>query len=79
MPDQVNPQIVESVALTNELVISNAPMQSQAFSSESLAYSLSLFMLNAVSTEYSAAQIANASVATTCAEILKAAASAGGV
>jgi hypothetical protein len=76
MPDAVNRQIVESVALTNEIVQSQAPVQSEAFTNESFAYSLSLFMLNSVSTQYAGAQVGNASTATACAEILKAAASA---
>lgn len=76
MPDEVNRQIVEAVSLTNYGVVGQAPAQSEAFTNESYAYSLSLFMLNSVSTQYAGAQVGNASVATACAEILKAAASA---
>lgn len=71
MADEVNKQIVESLVVTNERVLSDAPVQSYAVTIESYAYSISLLMMNAVSTQNSAAQIANASVVTACAEILR--------
>lgn len=74
MLDETNRQVVDSVLVTNERILSDATSESQAVTLEANAYSTSLFMINAVSTQYSASQIANASVATTCAEILKAAA-----
>lgn len=69
---QVNKQVVESIALTNLRVLGDAAAQSQGVTLESYAYSLSLFMINAVSTQNSAAQIANASVVAACSEIVKA-------
>jgi hypothetical protein len=74
MPQPVNSQILEAMLVTNESVLSQAPSKSQGVTLEASAYSISLLMLNAVSTQYSASQIANASVVTTCTEILKAAA-----
>jgi hypothetical protein len=76
MPDQVNGQIVDSVLVTNERILGDAVAESQAVVLESYAYSLSLFMINAVSTQNSSAQIATASVVATCTEILKAGATA---
>lgn len=73
MSDQVNKQIVDAVVVVNERLLVDAVSESQGVTLESYAYSISLFMINAVSTQYSAAQIANAAVATTCAEIIKAA------
>jgi Killing trait. len=72
MPDQVNSQIVDSILITNERVLGDAVAQSQAVTDESYAYSLSLLMINAVTTQNAAAQIANAAVVTTCTEILSA-------
>lgn len=77
MPDQTNSQIVDSMLVTNERVLSDAVAESQGVAIESYAYSLSLLMINAVSTQNSAAQIANAAVVSTCTEILKAAITAG--
>lgn len=74
MPDEVNAQILDSVVVTNYEVLGDAPMQSQGVTVESYAYSISLLMINAVSTQNSSAQIANASVVSTCTEIIKAAA-----
>ena len=71
MATEVNRQIVESIVVTNESVLSDAPVQSYAVTIESYAYSISLLMMNAVSTQNSAAQIANASTVTACAEILR--------
>lgn len=76
MPDETNRQILEAMLTVNERLLSDAVAESQGVTLESYAYSLSLFMINAVSTQNSAAQIANAAVATTCTEILKAAAAA---
>jgi len=76
MPDSVNAQIVDSVNVTNTSVLGNAPSESQSVTLEAAAYSISLLMINAVSTQYAASQIANASVVSTCTGILKAGASA---
>ena len=75
MSNQVNATIVDSMLVSNERVLGDAVAESQAVAVESYAYALSLLMINAVTTQNSAAQIANASVVTTCTEILKAAAS----
>jgi hypothetical protein len=72
MPDTVNAQILDSVLTTNETVVGGSVSESQGITNESYAYSISLLMINAVSTQYSSSQIANASVVTTCTEILKA-------
>lgn len=76
MPDEVPFEIVESVIVNNETVLGHAPSESQGMTLESSAYSISLLMMNAVSAQHAASQTANASVVTTCAEILKAASSA---
>lgn len=76
MPEVVNAQIIDSVLVTNTSVLSNAPSESQSVTLEAAAYSISLLMLNAVSTQFAASQIANASVVSTCTGILKASASA---
>jgi hypothetical protein len=72
MPESVDAQVLEAMLVANESVLGNAPTNSQSVTLEASAYSISLLMLNAVSTQYSASQIANASVASTCAEIIKA-------
>jgi hypothetical protein len=72
MPDVANAQIVDTVLTTNETVLGGNVAESQGITNESYAYSISLLMMNAVSTQYSASQIANASVVTTCTQILKA-------
>ena len=77
MSDSVNAQIVDSVNVTNTSVLANAPSESQSVTLEAAAYSISLLMINAVSTQYAASQIANASVVSTCTGILKA--GAGGL
>jgi membrane peptidoglycan carboxypeptidase len=74
MPDAVNSQIIDSMLATNTSVLANAPSQSQSVTLEAAAYSISLLMINAVSNQYSASQIANASVVSTCTGILKASA-----
>ena len=76
MPEPVNAQIIDSVNVTNTSVLGNAPSESQSVTLEAAAYSISLLMINAVSTQYAASQIANASVVSTCTGILKAGASA---
>jgi hypothetical protein len=58
--------------LVNERLLSDAVAESQGVVLEAYAYSLSLFMINSVSTQNSSAQIANAAVATACTELLKA-------
>jgi hypothetical protein len=73
MPDEIN--TLTSVIINNETVLSHAPAEAQGVALESAAYSISLFMLNAVSTQFAASQIGNASVVSACAEILKAASS----
>jgi len=75
MPEPVNAQIIDSVLVTNHSVLGNAPAESQSVTLEAAAYSISLLMFNAVSNQYSASQIANASVVSTCTGILKAGAS----
>jgi hypothetical protein len=77
MPDTVNAQVLEAMVATNETVLSTSAAESQGVTLEASAYSTALLMMNAVSTQYSASQIANASVVTACAEILKAATSRG--
>jgi hypothetical protein len=72
MPDEVNPQVVESVNLSNHMVLGQAVAQSHGVTLQSSACAFSILMLNAVTTQNSSAQIANAAVVTTCAEILKA-------
>lgn len=72
MPDVVNSQVIDSMLTTNTSVLANAPSQSQSVTLEAAAYSISLLMINAVSNQYSASQLANASVVSTCAGILKA-------
>jgi hypothetical protein len=73
MPDTANPQVLETTLATNETVLGHVAAESQGVTLEASAYSISLLMINAVSTQYSASQIANASVVTACAAILKAA------
>lgn len=75
MPEPVNAQIVDSVLVANTSVLGNAPAESQSVTLEAAAYSISLLMFNAVSNQYAASQIANASVVSTCTGILKAGAS----
>lgn len=77
MPDKVNAQIVDSVLINNERVLSDAVAESQGVALESYAYSISLLMINAMSTQNAAAQIGNAAVVSACAQILKAVASPG--
>ena len=72
--DAANQQVVDAVAATNYKVIGDAPSQSQGITLETYSYSLSLMMINAASNQNAGAQLANASVVSTCAEILKAAA-----
>jgi hypothetical protein len=74
MPDSVSAQVVETMLASNESILSNAPSESQGVALEASAYSISLLMINAVSNQQSSSQLANASVVTTCTEILKAAA-----
>jgi len=76
MSDTVHPKIVESMAIANQTVLSYSPESAQGVVNEASAYSISLLMINAVSEQYSASQITNASITTTCAEILKAGAKA---
>ena len=68
----MNADTLESVIVNNELVLGSAPAESQGVTLESAAYSMSLLMMNAVSTQYASSQILNASVVGACAEILKA-------
>lgn len=72
----VNPQIVDSVIVTNHAVLSNAPEESQGITLEAVAYSISLLMMNAVTNQFSGSQIANASVVSSCTGIIKAGAKA---
>jgi hypothetical protein len=73
MANETNRQTVDSMLIVTDRVLGDAVAESQGVTLESYAYSLSLLMINAVSTQNAAAQIANASVATACTEILKAA------
>jgi hypothetical protein len=77
MPDQVNKQIIHSMLVNNERVLSDAVAESQGVTLESYAYSISLLMINAMSTQNASAQIGNAAVVSACAQILKAVASPG--
>lgn len=72
MPDEVNAQIINSMVISNETVLSDSVAESQAVTLESYAYSISLLMMNAMSTQNAAAQIGNAAVVSACAQILKA-------
>jgi hypothetical protein len=72
MPDETN--TIRTMLVVNERLLSDAVAESQGVTLEAFAYSLSLFMINAVSTQNSAAQIANAAMVSTCTELLKAAA-----
>jgi hypothetical protein len=76
MSNPVNAQILESVLITNHSVLGHSPETSQGLLNGASSYSISLLMLNAVSTQYAASQIADASVASTCSEILQAGAKA---
>jgi len=72
MPDILNPQVLDATLVTNEVVLGHVAAESHGVALEAAAYTLSLLMMNEVSTQYSASQIANASVVAACAEILKA-------
>ena len=69
--DEANKRVVDSVAATNLKVLGDAPAQSQGVTLETYSYSLSLMMINAASNQNAGAQLANASVVSTCAAILK--------
>jgi hypothetical protein len=71
---ELNQQVLQSTCAVNATILSQATSESQGVTLEASAYSISLLMINAVSTQYSASQINNTAVVTTCAEILKAAA-----
>jgi hypothetical protein len=75
----VNHQVAVAMAATNETVLSHAPVEAQGVALEASAYSISLLMINAVSNQQAASQLANASIVTTCAEILGAAAKGAGL
>jgi hypothetical protein len=75
----VNAQVAVAMTETNETVLSHAPSEAQGVTLEASAYSISLLMINAVSNQQAASQLANASVVTTCAEILEAAIKGAGV
>jgi methionine-rich copper-binding protein CopC len=76
MPDTINPQMLDAVLVAHETILGNSPAESQGMTLESAAHSISLAMLNAVSTQYSGAQIGNSAVVSACAAILKATAPA---
>lgn len=67
----LNDQVLESMLMINQTVLGNVPAESQGMVLESASYSLSLLMLNAVSSQHAAAQTTNASIVSTCAEILR--------
>lgn len=68
--DSVHPKIVDSVLVTNEMVLGDVVAESQGVTLESLAHSISLVMQNAQSTQYASQQVAGAAVASACAAIL---------
>ncbi len=70
--EKVNSQIVDSVIVSTERVIGDAIAESHGVTLEAFAHSLALVMHNAGSTQYAAQQVEGASVAMTCAAILKA-------
>lgn len=76
MSDTVSPQSLEAVLLNNFMVVGHSPETSQGIMNGASSYSISLLMLNAVSTQYAGSQVAEAGVVTTCAGILKAGAKA---
>lgn len=78
MPTEVNSQVVDAVNIANYTMLANTPTATQGFLSGAASYSISLLMLNAVSAQFSGAQIAEATVVTSCAGILKAVAKAVG-
>ena len=73
MVDDQNAGVIDSILVNNEVILGNAPAESQGVTLSSSAYSLSLLMMNAVLSQQAASQTANASVATACAELLRAA------
>ena len=76
MPDQVNAQALNSMLATNTAVLGHSPETSQGLLNGASSYSISLLMLNAVSSQYSGSQIAEAAVVSSCAGILQAGAKA---
>jgi dihydroorotate dehydrogenase len=78
MPDSVHAQAIDGMLVTNHTVVGHSPETTQGLVSGAASYSISLLMLNAVSTQYSGSQIAEAAVVSSCAGILKAAAKAVG-
>jgi len=68
-----NALVTDAVLINNEMVLGNAPAESQGVTLGSSAFSLSLLMMNAVLTQQAASQAASAAVTTACAELLRAA------
>ena len=75
MDVDANALVTEAVVTSSEVVLGNAPAQSQGVTLESAAFSLSQLMMNAVSAQQAASQTANAAVASACAQLLRAASS----
>jgi Killing trait len=75
-PLKVNSQIIDSLVVTNQAVLGNAPARSQGVTLEAAAYAISLLMMNSVTNQFSGSQIANASVVSSCTGIIKAGAKA---
>lgn len=69
---EVNRLVLESMLVVNETVLGHAPAESQCMTVDSSAYAISLQMMNAVSAHFAVTQTVNASIVSTCAEILRA-------
>jgi hypothetical protein len=75
--DEINRLVLESMLIVNETVLGLAPAESQGMTLDSSAYAISLLMVNAVSSHDAVTQTVNASIVSTCAEILRAARTSG--
>lgn len=75
MTDTVNSQITDAVTQMNVKVVGEAPAEALAMCFQSHANAMSLSLENAMSTQGSMQQIANATTSSVCTLILKAAAS----
>ena len=74
---EINRLVLETMLVVNETVLGHAPAESQGMTVDSSAYAMSLLMMNAVSSHDAVTQTVNASIVTTCAEILRAARGSG--
>ena len=68
----LNRQVVDAVMATNLSVMGSSGAQCQALVYEAMAHSLALILHNAGSAQFGAQKISQASIAKTCAAILKA-------